>query len=128
MMSHIAVARKQAAVAATVARRRLASKVGRATTASAACGAAIGGVGGATGGLLAGGALGAAVGLIPAVFTFGLSVPALAIVSGGCGLAAGAAVGSTSGAVAGGVCGHLVFSRLLGSDVSGARDHSLSEF
>merc|ERR1719188_2623044 len=73
----------------------------QATAASAAGGAVILGTGGAATGLVAGGLVGAAVGLVPAVFTFGLSIPFMAVVGGGCGLTAGAAAGGTTGAIAG---------------------------
>lgn len=79
--------------------------------ASAAGGAAVLGTGGAATGLVAGGAIGAAVGLVPAVFTFGLSIPLFAAVGGGCGLASGAAVGSAAGAVGGGATGYGVYTK-----------------
>merc|ERR1719387_2858406 len=44
---------------------------------------------------------GAAVGVVPAIFTFGLSIPVCAVIGGGAGLAAGTAVGSGAGAVGG---------------------------
>merc|ERR1719159_1893735 len=69
--------------------------------ASAAGGAVLLGTGGAATGLVAGGMVGAAVGLVPAVFTFGLSIPVMAVVGGACGLTAGAAAGGTTGAIAG---------------------------
>jgi len=59
------------------------------------------GTGGAATGLVAGGVAGAAVGLVPAAFTFGLSIPFMAIIGGACGLTAGAAAGGTTGAIAG---------------------------
>merc|ERR1719188_1025044 len=73
----------------------------QATAASAAGGAVVLGTGGAATGLVAGGVVGAAVGLVPAVFTFGLSIPVMAVVGGACGLTAGAAAGGTTGAIAG---------------------------
>lgn len=79
------------------------------TAASAAGGAMVGGTGGAATGLLAGGTLGAVVGVVPAIFTFGLSIPAFGAIGAGCGMAAGTAVGSTAGAVVGGAGGYGVF-------------------
>lgn len=60
-----------------------------------------GAVGGTTGGV-AGAVAGAAVGLIPAVFTFGLSIPVFATV----GLCAGTAVGGAAGTLGGGAAGY----------------------
>lgn len=51
-----------------------------------------------TGGAVTGGAIGAAFGVVPAIFTFGLSIPFCAVVGGAC----GTAVGGTAGAVTGG--------------------------
>jgi len=76
----------------------------QATAASAAGGAVVLGTGGAATGLLSGGALGAAVGIVPAFFTFGLSIPFCAIVGGGLGLVTGTSIGSTTGAFAGAGC------------------------
>lgn len=73
----------------------------QATAASAAGGAVVLGAGGAATGLVAGGALGAVVGIVPALLTFGLSIPFCAVVGGGLGLVAGTSVGGTTGAVAG---------------------------
>uniref|UniRef100_A0A7S4QA81 Uncharacterized protein n=1 Tax=Alexandrium monilatum TaxID=311494 RepID=A0A7S4QA81_9DINO len=60
----------------------------------------IGAVGGAFG-LAVGTASGSAAGLVPAIFTFGLSIPVGGAIGGGVGLCAGAATGSGVGAVAG---------------------------
>merc|ERR1719384_1834751 len=57
----------------------------QAAAACAAGGAAVLGTGGAATGLATGGTIGAAMGLVPAIFTFGLSVPVFAAVGGGCG-------------------------------------------
>merc|ERR1719336_3650235 len=57
------------------------------TAASAVGGGAVLGAGGAGVGLLSGGALGAAVGILPALFTFGLSIPLGAMIGAGCGMA-----------------------------------------
>mmetsp|Transcript_54461 Transcript_54461/g.129799 ORF Transcript_54461/g.129799 Transcript_54461/m.129799 type:complete len:375 (+) Transcript_54461:64-1188(+) len=79
------------------------------TAAAAMVGGATIGVCGASAGLVAGSTCGAALGLIPAVFTFGLSIPFGAVVGGGCGCVAGAAAGSTSGAVGGGAFGYGMY-------------------
>jgi len=68
------------------------------TTASAVTGAVVGGTSGATLGTFAG----AAVGVVPAIFTFGLSIPAGAMM----GFCAGTAVGGSTGAVGGGLVGY----------------------
>jgi len=78
------------------------------TAASAAGGAVVGGAGGGAAGLVTGGAIGAAVGVIPALFTFGLSIPLFAAIGGGSGLCVGAAAGSTTGAVGCGTTGYHV--------------------
>jgi len=77
----------------------------QATAASAASGAVALGASGGAAGLAAGGALGAAVGVLPALFTFGLSIP------GGAGLVAGATVGGAVGAVGAGAAGYGVYSK-----------------
>merc|ERR1719346_954775 len=82
----------------------------QATAASAVGGGVVLGTGGAATGLAAGGAIGAAVGVVPAIFTFGLSIPFCAVVGGGCGLAVGAAAGGTTGVVAG-AGGYQTYSR-----------------
>jgi len=80
------------------------------TVQSAAGGAVVVGAGGGAAGLATGGAIGAAVGLVPALFTFGLSIPFFAMVGGGCGLAAGTTLGGATGAVAG-AGGYQVYTR-----------------
>lgn len=67
------------------------------TIASAVGGAAVVGTGGAAAGAITGGAVGAALGVVPALFTFGLSIPVMAMVCGTCGLAVGGTVGSATG-------------------------------
>jgi len=57
---------------------------------------------------MTGGAIGAAVGVIPAFFTFGLSIPIGAAIGGGTGLVVGTAGGATVGAVGGGAAGYGV--------------------
>mmetsp|Transcript_7788 Transcript_7788/g.13821 ORF Transcript_7788/g.13821 Transcript_7788/m.13821 type:complete len:417 (+) Transcript_7788:53-1303(+) len=68
---------------------------------SGALGASVGGVTGATVGTAVGGALGAVVGLVPAVFTFGLSVPIGAALGSGLGLTTGTVLGGGTGAFGG---------------------------
>lgn len=65
-------------------------------------GVGAGAVAGGTTGAGAGALAGAAVGLVPAIFTFGLSIPVCAVIGGG----VGAAAGSTGGAAAGGAAAY----------------------
>mmetsp|Transcript_69305 Transcript_69305/g.136960 ORF Transcript_69305/g.136960 Transcript_69305/m.136960 type:complete len:439 (+) Transcript_69305:65-1381(+) len=76
------------------------------TSAAAAGGAVATGAGGGLLGLAAGGAAGATVGLVPALFTFGLSIPACALIGGGTGAFMGTAAGGTAGMVSGGAVGY----------------------
>lgn len=48
-------------------------------------------------GLMSGSALGAAIGVVPAIFTFGLSIPIGAAIGGGAGLAVGTTIGGVAG-------------------------------
>merc|ERR1711988_867581 len=57
---------------------------------------------GGTVGMATGGTIGAAIGVVPALFTFGLSIPVGAVVGGGLGMCAG----STTGAFGGGAAGY----------------------
>jgi len=66
------------------------------TTVGAAAGTVAGGVMGGGTGVLVGGA----VGLVPALFTFGLSIPVTAAIGGGVGLFAGSSVGAVGGGAA----------------------------
>jgi len=75
------------------------------TAASATGGAVALGSGGAACGFVGGGAVGAAVGVVPAIFTFGLSIPIGAAIGSACGVVAGAVVGGTTGLVGGGAAG-----------------------
>ena len=64
---------------------------------------------GAGGGVMGGGmgvAAGAAVGIIPALFTFGLSIPVGAVIGGGMGLCVGTAAGTGIGLLSGSLIGH----------------------
>jgi len=74
--------------------------------ASAAGGAVTLGAGGGVMGLTAGAGVGAAVGVVPALFTFGLSIPIGAFIGGATGLCVGTAVGSGAGVVGGGAAGY----------------------
>merc|ERR1712232_481646 len=58
------------------------------------------------GGMTAGAGMGAAVGVVPAIFTFGLSIPVCAFVGGAFGVCAGTVVGAGTGLVGGGAVGH----------------------
>merc|ERR1719203_1763355 len=64
------------------------------------------GVSGGAMGLLIGSASGAAWGCIPALLTFGLSIPVCAAVAGGTGLCFGASIGGGIGVMGGGVAGY----------------------
>jgi len=78
---------------------------------SACSGAVVLGAGAGGAGFLAGGAVGAAAGVVPAIFTFGLSIPIGAAIGSGCGLLAGTAVGGTLGFVGGGAGGYTAYSK-----------------
>lgn len=71
----------------------------------AAGGAVVSGSAGGVVGTATGSAIGAAIGIVPAFFTFGLSIPLGAVIGGATGLFAGAAVGSTSGLLGGAALG-----------------------
>jgi len=75
------------------------------TAASAVGGAATMGASGGATGLVAGGAIGAACGVVPAVFTFGRSIPIGAALGGAAGLCMGTVAGGTVGLVGGGAAG-----------------------
>lgn len=83
-----------------------ASRHAQITVASGATGAAALGTVGATGGALAGAATGAAIGFLPALFTFGLSIPVGAVLGGGMGLFLGTAAGASTGFVGGATLGY----------------------
>merc|ERR1712093_193855 len=86
--------------------RTIASKPNvKVTALSAAGGAATLGAGGGLVGITAGAGIGAAVGIVPAIFTFGLSIPIGAFIGGACGLCAGTVVGGSAGLVGGGAAG-----------------------
>lgn len=84
------------------------------TAASAATGAVLVGAGGATVGVVSGSVVGAAVGFVPALFTFGLSIPICAFAGASVGLVSGAAVGSSAGFVGGGAVGYGVYTNKNG--------------
>merc|ERR1712187_1079272 len=56
-----------------------------------------------------GGLLGGAIGLLPALVTFGLSIPFGVVIGGGCGLVAGGAAGGTAGLTGGGAAGFYAY-------------------
>merc|ERR1712232_1030054 len=87
------------------------NKAVQVTAASAAGGAVTLGTAGGVTGLATGGTIGAAIGLVPALFTFGLSIPIGAAIGGSCGLVAGTAVGGTTGLVGGGAVGYGAFTK-----------------
>lgn len=61
--------------------------------------------------LASGVAVGAALGVVPAFFTFGLSIPIGAAIGGGTGLAVGTTVGAAAGAVSGGAAGYGAYAK-----------------
>eukprot|EP00928_Gymnodinium_smaydae_P007507 TRINITY_DN12697_c0_g2_i1.p2 TRINITY_DN12697_c0_g2~~TRINITY_DN12697_c0_g2_i1.p2 ORF type:complete len:120 (-),score=17.69 TRINITY_DN12697_c0_g2_i1:84-443(-) len=73
---------------------------------AAALGGSLGCVAGGSVGTATGGALGAMVGVIPAIFTFGLSIPVCCVFGGGVGLLAGATAGTGVGVAGGAAIGH----------------------
>jgi len=81
------------------------------TAASAAAGGAALGAGGGAVGLATGGIAGAAIGVVPAIFTFGLSIPIGAAIGGGAGLCLGSVIGGTTGVVGGGAAGYGVYGK-----------------
>merc|ERR1712226_319188 len=76
------------------------------TGSAAVSGAVGGGVGFTTGAVLGG-----AIGIIPAVFTLGLSIPIGAAIGGGTGFCVGVAGGSSAGFVSGSAVGYGVYSK-----------------
>lgn len=82
------------------------------TAASAAAGGVICGTGGGVVGLTTGGIAGAIVGIVPAIFTFGLSIPIGAAIGGGAGLCVGSTVGGTAGTIGGGAVGYTAYRRI----------------
>jgi hypothetical protein len=95
-----------AAVITSSAKQVAADERFQATAKSAAGGAfALGATGGGAG-LLAGGTVGVAIGILPAIFTFGLSIPICGVVGSGAGLCIGTAAGSTVGFLGGGAAGY----------------------
>merc|ERR550532_2009818 len=88
----------------------VASKPSAQVAAASATGSAVlVGSAGSAAGLLCGGAMGAVIGILPAIFTFGLSIPVGAVIGGGCGVAVGGVVGSSAGFTGGGVTGYLAY-------------------
>lgn len=97
------------------------------TRATAVGGAVALGAGGATTGLVSGGAIGAAVGILPAFFTFGLSIPVCAAIGSGVGSAAGAVAGGATGFLGGGALGWGVYGRKKGERPAAVQDGSEGE-
>jgi len=105
------VVRARSARTAKVVREQAKEPLVQVTAASAVGGAAVLGTGGAATGLFMGGAAGAAIGIVPALFTFGLSIPVGAVIGGSCGLCLGGAVGGTSGFVGGGTTAYGAYTK-----------------
>eukprot|EP00747_Dinoflagellata_sp_TGD_P145416 gnl/TRDRNA2_/TRDRNA2_176586_c0_seq3.p1 gnl/TRDRNA2_/TRDRNA2_176586_c0~~gnl/TRDRNA2_/TRDRNA2_176586_c0_seq3.p1 ORF type:complete len:574 (+),score=134.02 gnl/TRDRNA2_/TRDRNA2_176586_c0_seq3:170-1891(+) len=76
---------------------------------SAAGGSIILGTAGGAFGLTSGMFVGGVVGVVPALLTFGLSIPAGAALGGGTGLSVGTVVGTGVGAASGGITGCIVY-------------------
>jgi len=102
----------------------------RATALGVAAGAALGGSGAGALGLVAGGSFGAVCGLLPALVTFGVSVPTGAILGGTTGLVTGAAAGGAAGAVGGGIVARVGWVRRSqlerSANAAWAKVHSLA--
>lgn len=99
--------RAKAQVTASAVRDVASDRRVQVTAGGAGVGAAALGTAGAAGGALMGGTVGALIGVVPAVFTFGLSIPVGAIIGGSSGLLAGGAVSASVG-FAGGATGAFV--------------------
>jgi len=79
--------------------------------ASGVGGAVVVGTGGAGVGALAGGTVGAAIGIVPAVFTLGLSIPVFGAIGAGCGAVAGGAAGGAVGFTGAGAMGYHAYAK-----------------
>jgi len=66
-------------------------------------GTMVGATTGGAGGAVAGAALGTALGTVPALFTFGLSIPVGGLMGGGIGMTVGCTAGGTTGCIIGGM-------------------------
>eukprot|EP00438_Fugacium_kawagutii_P019604 Skav232777 [mRNA] locus=scaffold614:133389:139205:- [translate_table: standard] len=100
----IALAKEKTGTAATMAKTKAGELLTLATTTRAGASSAMalfGSTVGSTCGGICGAVAGGAVGMVPAIFTFGLSIP----IGAGIGLVAGAATGGGAGAVGGGAIG-----------------------
>lgn len=97
----------------------------QATAVSAVGGAVAVGAGGGVAGLATGTVVGAALGIIPALFTFGLSIPMGAVLGGGTGLITGVAAGTTIGATGGAALGYGVHSKR--KEIADAASHTLTK-
>lgn len=100
------------------AKKFLSKPEAKVTGLAAAGGAATLGAGGGLMGLTAGAGVGAAVGIVPAIFTFGLSIPIGAFMGGAFGLCAGTALGGSAGLVGGGAAGYYGYAHQ--EDIKGA--------
>eukprot|EP00929_Paragymnodinium_shiwhaense_P020426 TRINITY_DN13625_c0_g1_i1.p1 TRINITY_DN13625_c0_g1~~TRINITY_DN13625_c0_g1_i1.p1 ORF type:complete len:407 (+),score=80.71 TRINITY_DN13625_c0_g1_i1:136-1356(+) len=100
-----------AAAGSGKARAALSDAKVQATAVSAAGGAVAMGLSGGATGFVAGGSVGTAVGLVPALFTFGLSVPFCAAFGSGLGVCIGTTMGASFGAVSGGAAGYSIYVR-----------------
>jgi len=105
---------KQVAVGLTTSARQMVSEPSFQAAGVTGAGAAVVlGTGGGAAGLVGGSAVGAALGVLPAIFTFGLSIPVTAAAVGAAGCIAGAVVGSSVGLVGGSVAGYGAYTKRI---------------
>jgi hypothetical protein len=102
--------KKQAAAKAEMAKTQTLALIKnpnfQTVTITTSAGAVVLGSAGGAFGCASGVVLGGTAGVVPALLTFGLSIPAGAAIGGGMGLCTGVAVGGSAGAVGGGLAGH----------------------
>jgi len=105
---------KQVAVGLTTSARQMVSEPSfQAASVTGAGAAVVLGTGGGAAGLVGGSAVGAALGVLPALFTFGLSIPVTAAAVGAAGCIAGAVVGSSVGLVGGSMAGYGAYTKRI---------------
>lgn len=106
-----ALARTKASEVRAAAVEVAADRKYQATAVGAAGGAAALGATGGVAGLATGTIIGVAVGFVPALFTFGLSIPIGAAIGASTGLVIGTGVGGAAGALGGGAAGYGAYSK-----------------
>mmetsp|Transcript_75010 Transcript_75010/g.195085 ORF Transcript_75010/g.195085 Transcript_75010/m.195085 type:complete len:338 (+) Transcript_75010:118-1131(+) len=116
----------QASEAPNAAKEMPCDRRRRVAMASLISGAAVLSTGGGAAGLVTGGVVGVVVGVLPGMFTFGLSIPLFAAIGGGCGLATGAVVGGAIGVVGGVAVGRrFCGKRKVVADTRGKYEYSV---